>query len=642
MTMFNDKTKFDKKTTLSTIAKFTSRRLTKLRLKKLFAISAILMASQPLYAQVGNTKLEQAEQIDQTINQKEILELLVESELAYHPSWLRLLHYPDYERGQEPATVSRVKKSDFFVSAEGQHDPQAELKEMVTSLLSKNDALKGDDSVQCRFPARTHWLREQLGLVLPTVSCTHYDNWFKQYQPEQLSIMFAQEYPDSMTSAFAHTLLRIDTSKNPQANNFKDAYALNYTVDGNPNDSMPAYALKSMTGKYAGLMTIESYLPKLEDYLVKDNRDVWTYPLKLTKAESAQIIRHVWEVKDVGLPYYFLTDNCASEILRFIDVVRPAEHLYDAFSKFVVPNEVIRLLDEKGLLEQGDFLPAVASQKQAKLNGVIAQQDAQTSPTQGAKLQRATIALGQAGTQTYAQVGARVSYHDLLDREIGYRKNLDMDTLNLKIRAYDVDEKMGTADKVQLQELTILRGRSYHPINTARDGGSWGVDFGLKQVNDASEDFSKRGANHNPQKNELRQQHLVANLGVEKGVSVAFGKVNSQYDLPQQLCYAFGAGNVQGGKGLTNGFRLGVGANLGCVYRMNDKLRATAEVNVPYWYHTDTSLTNHKQGYWQPTASIGMQYDMATNHSLRVTADYELSDRVEADTDMNVSYNWYF
>ncbi len=604
--------------------------------KKPLVVSAILMACQPLYAE--EARLEQAGQIDQA----EILELLVESELAYHPSWLRLLHYPDYDCSREIATVSRVNKAEFFVSADGQHDPQAELEAMVKSLLSKTDVLKGEDSVQCRFPARTHWLRQQLGLILPVASCSRYDAWFKKYRPQQLSVMFAQEYPDSMNSAFAHTLLRIDTRKNPQANNFKNAYALNYTVDGNLEDSMPAYAFKAMTGKYAGLMTVEPYLPKLEGYLAKDNRDVWIYPLKLTKAESEQIIRHVWEVKDVGLPYYFLTDNCASEILRFIDVVRPAEHLYEAFSKFVVPNEVIRLLDEKGLLAQGQFLPAVASQKQAKLNGFVAQQDAQTSPTQGAKLQRANIALGQAGKQNYAEVGVRVSYHDLLDREIGYRQNLDMDTLNLKIRAYDVDEKLGDANKVQLQELTILRARSYHPINTARDGSSWGVDFGLKQVNDASEDFSKRHTNAYLDNNEKRQQHLVANLGLEKGVSVAFGKVNSQYELPQQLCYAFGAGNVQVGKGLTNGFRLGAAANLGCVYRIGDKLRATAEINVPYWYHTDTSLTKHKQGYWQPTASIGMQYDMATNHSFRAAADYEFSDRVAADTDMKISYNWYF
>lgn len=575
--------------------------------------------------------------------QAEVLELLAESELAYHPSWLRLLHYPDFDHTVEETTTSRATQADFFVSPEGQYNPEAEMMAMVKAMLSAEDAMLGDDSVQCRFPARTYWLKEQLGLSLPQADCHEFQLWFDKYKPKNMSVVFAQEYPDSMTSAFAHMLLRVDTSDDPQASNHSNAYAnsyaVNYTVDGDADHSMFAYAKNSMVGNYGGLMTIEPYLPKLENYLATDNRDVWLYPLNLTEDEMQQMMRHVWEVKDLGLPYYLLSDNCASEVLRLIDVVRPAGQLFEEFSTFVVPSEVVRLMDSQGLLGAGEYVPAVASQNQAKLQSsflepALVNLPANNNPVDGSNLQRATIGVGATGEHEYVELGGRVSYHDLLDPNIGYRQNLDMDTLNIKLRAY---EDAGNAQDVQLQELTVLRGRSYNPINTARKGSTWGANLGLTQVNDGSVNYAHATAD-----DELMQQHLVANLGVEKGVSVAFGKANNPYELPTQLCYAFGAGNVQGGRGLTNGFRIGAGANLGCAIKAGDKLRATAEVSVPYWYHTDTSLGNAKQGYWQPVASLGMQYDMAKNHSIRVTAEHELSDRVKADTDVQVAYQHYF
>ena len=83
------------------------------------------------------------------------------------------------------------------------------------------------------------------------------------------------DYPQS---AFAHTLLRIDSQTGAaDFDNIQDAHSLNDTVDGNPDDPFVLYAVKSMTGGYDNVIEVDPYPKKLAQYLKDDERDVWTY-----------------------------------------------------------------------------------------------------------------------------------------------------------------------------------------------------------------------------------------------------------------------------------------------------------------------------------------------------------------------------
>lgn len=131
-----------------------------------------------------------------------------------------------------------------------------------------------------------------------SAECPELDEWTQKLAPEQLSIMFAQEYLDNPTSAFAHTLLRIDSKASvADPSQIHHAYALNYTVGGNPADSFPVYAVKSMIGGYDSIIEIDPYPERFAKYIQDDERDAWTYQLNLTPSEVQQIIRHVWKPK---------------------------------------------------------------------------------------------------------------------------------------------------------------------------------------------------------------------------------------------------------------------------------------------------------------------------------------------------------
>lgn len=635
------------------------------------------------------------------------------NQLATHITWRRLLHYAD------DAKTSRVRPdtaqaSAFFVSPTGHQDPQAELTAMLTALLSADDATLGKQSVQCRFPARTQWLADRLSLKAgtdyPQAHCPDYDAWMQTHRPTALAVIFAQEYPDSMTSAFAHTLLRIDTTASPQQHHYQHSYALNYTVNGNENDNMVSYAYQSFTGGYPSMVTIEPYPQKIAGYLKQDQRDIWSYRLRLSDDERQQFIRHIWETKDLGLPYYFMTDNCASEILRVLDVVKPNQQLFRQVRRLAIPSEIVRLLDQADLLDKGEYLPSDASLQQAKRNAkpsgqppkqtdngtpdtdmaleqnLTAKLWADNDPSTGHGTQRVGVHVGRVGARAYSELTARIAMQDLLDAERGYRQFLDLQTGLVKVRVYeradDASELTTGLDNVQsdvqgnvpsevnrneqrleLNELTLIKTRSYHPINTARAGNgnmaTWGGVLQAKQVNDASLD---RHLIRSGQANTLADRHLVANVTAEKGVAIAFGQPNQVSNtpntqatgqLPSHLCYGLLTGAGQVGKGLANGYRVGAGVTLGCRLSLTKRLRATAELQSPYWYQGDSKTVAGQRiqgSYWQPIAEIGVQYDVTQgashhkhhSHAIRLTASHELNDRVANPTEVQLGWQWYF
>ncbi|GAF52577.1 putative outermembrane protein [Psychrobacter sp. JCM 18900] len=606
--------------------------------------------------------------------------------LAQHTTWRRLLYFYDDKNSVlgKKKTESLVDDPSFFLSENGQRDSGAELdamlaalaQELVSSSATDNDQAKTDtnnNSVLCRFPARVAWLTEVLAIDAASLSaeCPELDEWMQTIAPEQLSIMFAQEYLDNPLSAFAHTLLRIDSKASIAAPNQIDkAYALNYTVDGDPNDSFPVYATKSMIGSYNSAIEIDPYPEMLAKYLQDDERDTWTYQLGLTPKEVQQIMRHVWETKALKMPYYFTTDNCASEILRLIDVVRPQQNLLSQLSYAVVPSDVIQLLNDEQLLASTIYTPADNTLRQSQLNEKKQQRaqlgyhnsakqtvneiksaqlnpissmsaDGQTllkrqidvsdnNPIDRHPLQLGTIGIGQRSDDDYIDIGFRAGFHDTLDHASGYPQFFNLEGLAATLRLYDTDDNNpNQPDSVVLQNVTLIRGRSFNPVNAAKKGNTWGASIEATRVNDGSQ--------------EAGTDHLVGSVGYEKGWSWAFGTpATGTGEMPPQLCYTFLAGTGQVGRGINKGFRLGAGINAGCRYQINNQLRAQAELQLPYWYHGSSDETNVRGHYWQPVSSLGLQYDIDKKQALRINANYEWQDRIDANDDIQLSYRRYF
>ena len=612
--------------------------------------------------------------------------------LAQHTTWRRLLYFFDDQKNLigKKKDSSIVDDAAFYLSKNGQHDSAAELDALLVALADEmattsdngtannntsNRATKNleQNSVLCRFPARVQWLTDTLNIDKSGLQtdCPELNDWMQKLAPEQLSIMFAQEYLDNPISAFAHTLLRIDSKASvADPSQIHHAVALNYTVGGDSSDNFLVYAIKSMSGGYDNLIEIDPYPEKLAKYLQEDERDAWTYQLDLTPAEVQQIMLHVWEIKDLKLPYYFTTDNCASEILRLIDVVRPQQHLLSRLPYAVIPSDVVQLLDSENLLASTNYTPADSTLRQAQLNKVKEQRaqlgyhnsakqtlneiksaqlnpissisdDGQTllprriavadnNPIDRHPLQLGFIGLGQRGENNYIDLGLRAGYHDTLDRPSGFPQFFDLEGAAATLRLYDSDnDKTNQPSSVVLQNVTLVRGRSFNPVNSAKKGKTWGASIEATRVNDGSQQDGS--------------DHLVGSLGYETGWSWAFGTPSAGTgEMPPQLCYTFLAGTAQAGRGINKGYRVGAGVNVGCRYQINNQLRAQAELQLPYWYHGSSDESNARGHYWQPISTLGLQYDIDKKQALRINANYEWQDRIDAKEDIQLSYRRYF
>ncbi|WP_243456191.1 DUF4105 domain-containing protein [Psychrobacter halodurans] len=600
--------------------------------------------------------------------------------LAEHTTWRRLLYFLDDKKSlfNKGASKSLIDSPTFFLSTDGQHDAGAELDALLVALAEQRVAppeskpSSDAQSAICRFPARTHWLTQRLGIDSSSLQadCPELTEWMAMLNPEQLSIMFAEEYLDNPISAFAHTLLRIDSPISAaDPSQIHHAYALNDTVDGDPDDAFAIYAIKATSGGYNNRIEIDPYPEKLAKYLKDDERDAWTYQLDLTPAEVQQIILHVWETKDLDIPYYFTTDNCASEILRLIDVVRPEQDLLSQLPYVVIPSDVVKLLDEESLLADARYTPSDSTVRQAELNkakaaalgyqnltnddasniqsaarnvassisagdkktiidhGIIASDN---NPIDRHPLQVAQIGAGQRGDNGYLDVGLRLGLHDTLDRASGFPQFFNLEALAATVRFYETDtSKDHEPDRVVLENFTILRGRSFNPVNTAKQGKTWGASVEATRVNDGSQPSGR--------------DHLVGSTGYETGWSWALGSPKAgSGEMPPQLCYALLSGKGQTGRGIHKGFRLGAGVNAGCDYQINNQLRAQAQLQLPYWYHGSSDDPDVRSHYWQPISSIGLQYDIDKNQAVRINASYEWQERIDANDDIQLSYRRYF
>ena len=626
-------------------------------------------------------------QNSQKINAEQLLitwrQQVKQDNLAQHITWRRLLYFIDDEKNLlgKKKNKSVVDDSSFFLSSNGQQDSAVELDAMLVALsqeviasTSNSSSIKknNNNSVLCRFPARVHWLTETLNIDKTALQadCSELDDWMTMLAPEQLSMMFAQEYLDNPISAFGHTLLRIDSKASAaDPRQIHHAYALNDSVDGDTSDSFLIYAVKAASGGYDNLIEIDPYPKKLADYLKEDERDTWTYQLDLTPSEVQQIMLHVWETKDLSLPYYFATNNCASEILRLIDVVRPEQHLLSQLPYAVIPSDVVNLLNAENLLASTLYTPADNSVRQAQLNKAVQaaklgyqeltkeaanniksadinlassmSADGQTllpltiapannNPLDRHALQRGQVGIGQRGDNNYVELGLRAGFHDALDRTAGFGQFFDLEGIKATLRLYDKDDNKANQPKsIVLQNFTLIRGRSYNPVNTAKKGQTWGASVEATRINDGSQQDGT--------------DHLVGSTTLEYGKSWAFGTppANSG-EMPPQLCYALATGAVQGGHGINKGYRVGAGVNAGCLYQINNQLRAQAELQLPYWYHGSSDEPEVTGHYWQPITTLGLQYDIDKKQALRLNASYDWQERVDANDDIKLSYMRYF
>ena len=275
-------------------------------------------------------------------------------QLANDPFWISLGHYETAKLGGWRSYVSDKK---FFLAADGNEHPDHELAATVQALYDPASA--GEQHAQCVYPARTRWLKAQLNLTdLPTVDCAEFKQWFKDVSPHSAVMIFPAAYLNSPSSMFGHTLLRIDQADVQTDKTSLLSYAINFGAYIEGSDNSILYAWKGLMGGYPGLFALVPYQEKLSEYRSLENRDLWEYRLNLTQAETARMVEHVWELKQIKFDYFFFDENCSYRLLELLQVARPSLRLTEQFPLTAIPTDTVKAVKEAGLVESIQYRPS--------------------------------------------------------------------------------------------------------------------------------------------------------------------------------------------------------------------------------------------------------------------------------------------
>ncbi|ROZ84171.1 DUF4105 domain-containing protein [Pseudomonas neustonica] len=274
--------------------------------------------------------------------------------LASERYWLLLGHYlPSRLDGWR----SYVDDDAFFLADEGATSPTAELQATLDGLYA--DPAQGNDHVQCKYPARTRWLREQLQLSdLPSPDCGEYRSWYDDINPHATVLVFPDAYLNSPSSMFGHTLLRIDSPDTQASGTTLLTYALNFGAMVENMDNGILYAWKGLAGGYPGQFSLLPYRDKIGEYSRLENRDLWEYQLNLTPEETARMVEHVWELRQVRFDYFFFDENCSYRLLELLEVAKPQLHLTEQFPLTAIPADTVRAVREAGLITDVTYRPS--------------------------------------------------------------------------------------------------------------------------------------------------------------------------------------------------------------------------------------------------------------------------------------------
>lgn len=345
----------------------------------------------------------------------ELIQRARNQQLSSHPVWTTLIHYkPALFFGQE----SQIDSPDFFLSQSGKFEPRAELEATLAAFFSTQPVAPTEYEPQCRFPARYSWLKQQLQFDaerLPEASCDLLQQYHEAIDPAGLTVIFPSTHPNSPSSMFGHTLLRVD-KKNQSEETRMLAFSINYAAMIPPEQDMFSYTVLGLTGGFSGRFMVLPYYLKLREYGQIENRDLWEYQLNVPPEQIEFLLQHAFELVYSYFDYYFFTENCSYHLLSLLDVLNPQTPMTDEYTGWTIPVETLKTLEQRQLVKDVRFYPS-----QARIITAQRQQLSFDENTLALKTYHQGIAHTGAEIQTYDQ-DAQIRMLDLVTEYLRYAK----------------------------------------------------------------------------------------------------------------------------------------------------------------------------------------------------------------------------
>ncbi|MEK7235116.1 MAG: DUF4105 domain-containing protein [Nitrospirota bacterium] len=221
-------------------------------------------------------------------------------------------------------------------------------------------------------------------------------------------------------------------------------------------------------------------------------------------------------------------------------------------------------------------------------------------PELGHKTSRASMGVGWRNNDTYEELAVRAGYQDLLDPEVGYTPNAQLELASVAVRHYN------RADQTRLERATLANVLSLSPMDPLFHAPSWKINVGMQTIR------------HNT--------CLLCSAGVING---GIGAAVESHWLKREVYFAFAEGEANYSKAYEERHRIGGGGTAGLLADLTERWKIMA---------TGTYL---KYAFGEKSDDIrwfvGSRYTLTQNWALRLEYNHR-----DHDNDALLSIQAFF
>ena len=221
-------------------------------------------------------------------------------------------------------------------------------------------------------------------------------------------------------------------------------------------------------------------------------------------------------------------------------------------------------------------------------------------PDVGHKTSRASVGAGWRNNDTFEEVTVRAGYHDLLDPEIGYTPDAQIEIASVSLRHYN------RVDQTRLERATLANVLSLSPMDSLFHTPSWKINVGMNTIR-------------------FGNCQLCSNGVVNGGIGAA---VESHW-LKREVYFAFAEAEANYSRAYEEDYRIGGGSTVGMLTDLTDQWKLMATGSYLGYVLGDKS----DDFRW----FVGSRYTLSQNWALRLEYNHR-----DHDNDVGFTVQAFF
>jgi hypothetical protein len=221
-------------------------------------------------------------------------------------------------------------------------------------------------------------------------------------------------------------------------------------------------------------------------------------------------------------------------------------------------------------------------------------------PELGHRTSRASVGAGWRNNDTFEEVTVRAGYHDLLDPEVGYTPDAQIELASISLRHYN------RVDQTRIERATLVNVVSLSPIDSVFRAPSWKINMGMNTIR-------------------FGDCQLCSNGVVNGGIGAA---VESRW-LKREVVFAFAEAEADYSRAYQEDYRVGGGGTVGLLADLTDRWKLMASGTYLRYALGDKS----DDFRW----FLGQRFTLLQNLALRLEYNHR-----DHDNDVMFSMQAYF